>query len=506
MIAVALAALITFVPMYDTPTAAQLPVMAGRIAGIRVVEPPETTLGDYIAPGDVNGIGDWLHKAPARNAGAFVISTDMLAYGGLDPSRVPGSVSESQAIARLDVLKRLRTEHPRVWIAAFGTIMRLEPTSVTAVGEAVGYSPIAQNPTWEYIWDYAQLHDPPLPSEQQRAAHLRSLIGDDVLGQYLGTRERDRNVDLAELHTVVDRTVDRFVLGQDDAGPVGLHVTDVRALQDAVRRLAIEDRASIEPGADELGLVLVANAMARSIHWTPHIAVAYSRAGGERTQDPLEYAPIDVTIGALIRLCGGVRDDVHPDLRLYVRVPHTTDAQDADLLRTLTTQISAGRSVALVDLTYLTYSYESQAQFVEKLIGAGIAGKLESYSSWNTDANSVGIALGEAIAAGTGRRNAKYDPLAHAEFMLDRYIDDYLYHTRVRPQINDELRAQGVTEHYWLAPDVATRADARVREMITPLAENLLHRMYPRYHAMRFDIFLPWPRTAEIRSEITLSP
>jgi hypothetical protein len=88
--------------------------------------------------------------------------------------------------------------------------------------------------------------------------------------------------------------------------------------------------------------------------------------------------------------------------------------------------------------------------------------------------------------------------------MLDRYIDDYLYHTRVRPQINEELSKQGVAEHYWLSPDVAERADARVRELITPLAENLLRRIYPDYHAQRLDISLPWPRTAEIRSEIVL--
>jgi hypothetical protein len=140
------------------------------------------------------------------------------------------------------------------------------------------------------------------------------------------------------------------------------------------------------------------------------------------------------------------------------------------------------------------------------LIDAGIAGTIDAYSSWNTDANSVGIALGEAIAAGAGRRSASYNPLAHAEFMLDRYIDDYLYHTRVRPQINAELSAQGVTEHYWLDPEVSARADTRVRSVITPLATALLKRVYPKYRAVRLKIELPWPRTAEIRSEITLMP
>jgi hypothetical protein len=506
MIALLLSTLITFVPMYATPSAAQLPVMAGRIAGVRVVEPPMQMLGDYIAPGDVSGIDRWLQQSPARDGDAFVISTDMLAYGGLDASRVPGGVTQAEAIARFDAIKRLRSSHPHAWIGAFGTIMRLEPTSVTRVGEAVDYSQIAQYPTWEYIWDYAQLHDPPLPSEQVHAAHLRSLIGAGVLQQYLETRERDRNVDAAALSLVADGTVNRLVLGQDDAGPVGLHVKDVRELQDVVQRLHVADRASIEPGADELGLVLIAHAIAQSIGWTPHVAVAYSRSGGGETQDPLEYAPIDGTINALIRLSGAVRDDAHPDLTLYVRVPHTMPMQDAQLLQTLRTQIALGRSAALADLTYLTYSYESQAGFVRQLIDAGIAGTLDAYSSWNTDANTVGIALGEAIAAGAGRRSARYDPIAHAEFMLDRYIDDYLYHTRIRPQINAELSAQGVSEHYWLAPDVAQRANARVRQLITPLARELLQQIYPRYRARRLDIALPWPRTAEIRSEIVLAP
>jgi hypothetical protein len=498
--------LVTFVPMYATPAAAQLPVMAGRIAGVRVVEPPARMLGDYIAPGDVHGIARWLARSPARDANAFVVSTDMLAYGGLDASRVPGGVGEAQAVARLRVLARLRRDHPRAWIGAFGTIMRLEPTAVTPVGEAAGYSPVAQYPTWQYVWSYAQLHDPPLPAERARAAQLRAEIGADVLRQYLWTRARDRDVDAAALALVKAGDADRLVLGQDDAGPVGLHVKDVAALRADLRALGLEDRASIEPGADELGLVLVAHAIARSIGWTPRIAVVYSRPGGGQAQDPLEYAPVGVTIGALVRLCGGVRDDAHPDVTLYVRVPQTTARQDAALLRAIQTQVAAGRSVALVDLTYLSGSYAAQAAFVRALIGTGIAGKIDAYSAWNTDANSVGIALGEAVAVGAGRRSAGYDPIAHAEFMLDRYIDDYLYHTSIRPKVNAELAAAGVTERYWLAPDAARRADARVRELITPLALELSRKIYPQYRAARLVVRLPWPRTAELRSSISLVP
>ncbi len=494
---------ILFVPMYATPTARQLPMMAAAIARAQLREPPPQWLGDYIAPGDVAAIDRWLARAaPAAND--FVISIDMLAYGGLDASRVPG-VSQGEAIARLGTLRGLRKARPHARIAAFGTIMRLEPTAVAPVGAARTYWAGAQPPAWRYIWEYAQLHDPPLPSEAERARELQTLIGRPVLEQYLQTRERNRNVDLAALQLVADGTLDRIVIGQDDAGPVGLHVKDVRALKQSVADLDIADRASIEPGADELGLVLVARALAHRIGWTPRVAVRYSTRNGAFTQDPLEYAPVHVTIDALVRRCGGVRDENRPDLTLYVRVPGTSSAQDDRLLDALRSEVQRGRSVALVDLTFLTGSYTAQAAFAQRLIASGLAGKLDAYSAWNTTANSVGIALGEIVATGVGRRTGRYNPLAHAEFMLDRYIDDYLYHTQVRPRVDAELAVRGITAHWYLSPIVWRETDAQVRAAVLPMARQLLQRIYPQYRAVRLDVRLPWPRTFEIESEIQLA-
>jgi hypothetical protein len=276
----------------------------------------------------------------------------------------------------------------------------------------------------------------------------------------------------------------------------------VRALQDAVARLGIADRAAIEPGADELGSALVAHALARSIGWTPRIASRYSMPGGATTQDPLEFAPISVTIEALVRLCGGLHDDANPDIVLYVRVPNTDDAHDETLLHDLARHVAARTPVALVDLTFLTRSYAPQAAFVEALLARGIAGKLDAYSSWNTTANSAGIALSEAIAAGVGRRARTYDAGAHAAFMFDRYVEDYLYHDIVRPRVNADLAAHGVVEHYYLSPDAAGEADREVRALIEPLATSLFRRLYPRLRIASLSISLPWPRTAELETDV----
>ena len=76
---------------------------------------------------------------------------------------------------------------------------------------------------------------------------------------------------------------------------------EVQALLGYLNASDAGERASIEPGADELGMALVANVLARDARWRPHIAVHYSTPQGALYQDPLEYAPIGVTIASALR-------------------------------------------------------------------------------------------------------------------------------------------------------------------------------------------------------------
>ncbi|MBV8356127.1 MAG: DUF4127 family protein, partial [Candidatus Eremiobacteraeota bacterium] len=380
MIAAALLATIAFVPMDDRPVTAQLPVMLGRIAGVPVNAPPRDLQGRFLQAGRSDALIAWLnHQAARPQTAAFVISTDMLAYGGLIASRVPGP-SYADAEFRLRELGHVRAVRPGAWIGAFGTVMRLAPTGIPS-----GTAFFAPYPAWQYLQDYANLHDPTLPSEAARAQHLRELIGDPTLGAYMATRGRNLAVDRLLLKLTAARVIDRLVLGQDDAGPIGLHVRDVALLVQDLAAYGIAERASIEPGADELGSALVAHAILRAARWTPRIAVTYSTSDGAAYQDPIEYAPVATAIDALIGVCGGVRDDAHPDISLYVRVPDTDAAHDAAFAAAMASDVAAQRSVALADLSYLK-SYAQQAAFAQRILSSGLAAKLDAYSSWNTNA------------------------------------------------------------------------------------------------------------------------
>ncbi len=503
MLAAFVLAAIAFVPLDDRPVTRQLPQLLGRIAGVPVAEPPLPLLGNYLDFGKPDAIIAWLNGSQAARTGQFVVSADMLAYGGLIASRVP-ETAYSDAYFRLRSLQQLRRRYPTAWIGAFGTVMRLAPTGIPAVGRAQSF--FAPYPVWTYIQEFANLHDPILPAQEARAAQLRALIGDQTLQGYLNARYRDYAVDDLLIKLVAAGTIDRLALGQDDAGPVGLHVKDVRALQASVAQAGLEDRVAIEPGADELGMAMVAQAIARNSGWTPRVAVTYSMPGGAGLNDPLEFAPIETAIDGLIRLCGAVRDDAQPDITLFVRVPNTDPAHDDDLLASMKAHEQAGRSVAFADLTFLRNTFSVQAAFAQRLLDSGIATKLDSYASWNTNANTVGTAVAEAVAAGAGRRSGTYDALAHAEFTFDRIVDDYAFHDFVRPQINAALTAQGVTDHtYLLAEQAAPIADLN-RAALWNRAAAILKQLYPSYHIAAIQITLPWNRTFETGIEVGLAP
>jgi hypothetical protein len=502
------------VPLDDRPVTAQLPRLLGAIAGVTVAEPPRPMLGRYLTPGDSAGIFRWLRDDAPRDARAYVVSQDMIAYGGLVASRIPG-VTRAQAYTRLQDLAALRAARPNAWFSVFGTVMRLAPTGVPKLGPAASF-PFAGGDVWGAIQQYANLPDPPQTGEQRAfAAKLRAQLG-PALDAYLATRARDRDVDLFSLRIAAEGGFDRVVLGQDDAGPVGLHLRDLAALRAFAARWVPPARASIEPGADELAMVLVGAALAREARVLPRVRVIYSRADGASVNDPLEFAPIATTIADIVRSCGAVEVAAGDrfDVELFVRVPNTSPTDETTFADAIAREATGTGNkqprpaiTAVADLSFLaTNDYAQQRQLTEDLIARRVAARIDAFASWNTVANTVGTALPEAIAVLAGRKLGTYDARAHATFTLMRYVDDIAFHTAVRPAINDALTASGISDHTYLAPGVARGTESQNRALLWPEGLELLARIAPQYRDAGFTVTLPWDRTFETELDVRLAP
>ncbi|TAM56246.1 DUF4127 family protein [bacterium] len=486
---------IAFVPLDDRPVTYQLPLMLGEIAGVDVRTPPAALFGHYLTPGDPDGILRWLGGERTAGVSALVVSSDMAVYGGLVAARVDDA-SLYAAVSRIRRLGALRADRPGAWFAVFGTVMRLAPT----------WTPQTAQQT-QLITRYANLPDPPQTlQEREESQRLAERLG-PALQRYLAARRRDAGVDLWILQLAAQGDFDRIVLGQDDAGRVGLHVKDVRALERAQRSFALGENSSIEPGADELGMTLLAHAIAREAGWQPRIAVHYSTAQGPATQDPLEFTTADQTINHLIALSGSRRDDGSDhDVTLFVRAPGTSAQQEQtfldDIAAALPTQV-----VAVADLSFLmSRDMDAQRELTEDLIARGIAGKIDAFASWNTTANTVGTALAEALTVGAAKRMGTYDERAHAQFMLDRYADDFAFHDFVRSGLNSALTERDVRDHTLLFDDALSFADHYNRATLWPHALTLLTQIYPQYRDAGLTITLPWERTFETKLDVRLDP
>ena len=471
--------------------------MLGQITGVRVEAPPPDLIGRFLGAGRSDDLIAWLNREAGNGRPAPSLSPPICwrtAASGLSRSRslladAVFRLRASGTCARISrrVDRRLRHDHaPR-------------PTGIPA-----GHPVFRRISLLPYLQQYANLHDPRCPAKSQVREHLRELIGEPALTP-ICTRARDLAVNRLLLHMTAGGVIDRLVLGQDDAGPVGLHVREVALLQTELASADLSNRVSIEPGADELGMALVAHAIARTASWTPRIGVRYSTPSGALYQDPIEYAPISAAIDALIGVCGGVRDDSQSEIAFYVRVPGTTPPQDDALMEEMKRDVDAGRSVAFADLSYLT-SYRDQAAFAQRLLSSGLASRLDAYSSWNTNANTVGTALAEAIAAGAGRRLHTYDDLAHRTFTFVRFVDDYAYHDEVRPQLNATLAAQGITDHTLLASSAAAAIGQLDRALLWNDAVAILAQLDPGYHVAAISIGLPWDRTFETSINVGIAP
>ena len=155
-------------------------------------------------------------------------------------------------MSRLGDLADFRATRAAAAFATFATVMRLAPTGVPALGGAAEH--FAAGEPAELLTQYANLPDPPQTAEQRAlAARLAQQLG-PLLDAYLGTRARNRSVDLFALRLTAEGRFDRIVLGQDDAGPVGLHAGSRRcAVSPAV------DRAGVASArADELAIFSLA--------------------------------------------------------------------------------------------------------------------------------------------------------------------------------------------------------------------------------------------------------
>jgi hypothetical protein len=511
---------IALVPLDDRPVCLQYPQMMAPLAHAEIVAPPIEQLGRFTTPGDSNAIARWLRAQDWSHIDALIVSIDMLAYGGLVASRVH-RVDETTALGRLAVLDEIAKAHPRLPVYAFSTLMRLAPTA-DRVNEAYREK-LAR---WAEIADDAQAG-----AEQQELSGLVAAIPAEALADYRRARARNRAVNLASVQRVASGVFDYLVMSQDDAKPRGVHLADRKAVTAAASAGDLASRVGIQPGADEVAMLLLSRAVLARRGLAPVMRVIYSSEVSRTMVAPFEDRRLHETVSFQLRTAGA-REIVGTgkfDLEFFVFASRHEPGWPAAFAQAVTERVQQGAAAIVADVDPKGDVQGGSAGFTEPLIAAKVFPKLYGYASWNTAGNTIGTALPHGLLAWAGAMLATrctspaWTAMADAQvtFMLHRLVNDYAYQGVLRPAVNADLRAQGRTS-LWLAehaPEVA----ARLRDALAPKLTEYAQPFRPGYMppapgvtdagvsvgAPRdLQVRLPWNRTFEaaITFDVPTSP
>ena len=514
---------VLLIPLDDRPPCLQFPVKMGLVGDVEVVTPPREMLGRFTEFGKSDEIVKWIRKQNLRTFDAAIISMDMLAYGGLVASRVYEAPIET-AMRRVRIVGEMRRAAPRLKIYGSSVIMRLAPT---ADGKNEAYR--------EKLSKWAEVSVD--ANEKSETERLEREIPADALKNYKLARARNLELNRYAIDLTQSRVFDYLILSQDDAKPRGVHVADRESLIAKVAANNLGERVAVQPGADEVSMLLLSRAVTDKYNYHPKIKAVYS---SEKLADqvmPFEDRPLRKTVSFHIKAAGGIEvvDEKQADILFYVYAsrfePGVAGAFTQKIRSTFETTSDGNIQPVLKPKNFIVADIDPKGDvqgadpiFAEELHRYLIFRRAAGYASWNTAGNTIGTALPHGIlfsaaeaqfgfpktgkwtmtAAEAERRKRVQTRVGEAQswFVLNRLLDDYIYHSVVRPEAIKFSRAKGWNTRYddaqiksveeYAKPRIFSRAQGFLDGFaVTQLGDSACTEIDNK------NFTLPWGRTFE---------
>lgn len=483
---------IVALPVDGRPVVRAQVQMLAACAGWELAMPDVSELGHLRRPADRDALVAWLLDQ-ALSADGFILSIDMLAYGGLVPSRFIDDTIE-QLEARLDILRVLKTAAPDKPIYAFAATIRISNNNVNE--EEKEYWSEFGEAIWR--WSYFADRSTQTGSADDLAAadSAAEAIPAAIRKDYLATRARNAALTVRALHMVATGVIDRLILPQDDTAEFGLNIAERRALERSVAEQGLQDKVAIYPGADEVMHTLAAH-MVGTLERTAPLSF-YVQCSDPAHVGALralyEDRPILDSVGCQVAAAGArlasSADDADVILAVHTSGPAQGDwamqkplpnAQplSPEWLEALAGWHADGKPVAVVDLAYAN---GGDPAMVGALSRAVPLRALAAYAGWNTASNSIGSLVAQCALA-----RADYATPANREVLALRLLEDLLYQSVLRQAVR-----LGAKDADFDAEALRTR----VANIFTSHADA-----WAAGHALGFKVarvMLPWDRTFEI--------
>jgi hypothetical protein len=309
-------------------------------------------------------------------------------------------------------------------------------------------------------------------------------------------------------------------VSQDDAKPRGVHLADREAVTTAASSQELGARVGIQPGADEVAMLLLARAVLERRGLRPTVRPTYSTEQARTMIAPFEDRQLHETVAFQLLAAGATdaRESAAPDLDLYVFASRHDAGAPQQFAASIVKAVASGQRVIVADVDPKGDIQGGSPVFTEPLLAAAVFPKLYGYASWNTAGNTLGTAVPHGLLAWAGGRLAErctdpaWEGMADAQvtFTLHRLVNDYAYQGVLRPKVNADLRQAGRTA-LWLQNHAVEVADRIARALRPKLAEYIkpftpqwsMPTAAPTDLTVRVEpptdlhVRLPWDRTFE---------
>lgn len=495
------------IPVDDRPATGQFAQMISSIGGVQIEMPPVDLLGQFLTPGRSEAVLNWLSQKNLGEYSAVIVSTDMIAYGGLVASRVP-AVSLTTAVERLQRLEAIRARTPGVPFYGFSAVMRVLPTSTR------------ENRPWrdllgKLVVRRERFFQEPSLTNQIDFLRLANKLPAGVLEEYDEARQRNQGVQEELIRMTKRGSLDYLILGQDDAQTEGPQISEGRVLRELVAAEKARDKVYFCEGIDQHANVLVSRAMLAQVGYVPKIRMVFADPLGTTVTPAYETQPLSISIKEQVTASGAMItnkvDDA--DYTLYVNTPQPRPGPFDEFVSSLQNEIDQGFPIAVADLN-LGKSGTGDPNLFQVLNQGDRAMRLLSYAGWNTAGNTLGTSIPAANVYLAARRFT-VDPLTRElnqrAFLLHRLVNDFEYHRFTRPMAYayiDRNPPSTREETYGTNLDAVNRL---VQEDLSRRLDDMFRshfqgrrffagtRQYEVRGLSQVDIELPWPRAYEVR-------
>lgn len=449
---------VLYVPLDDRPVNLDDVVRQGCSAGLNLITPSSADLRNGLDTVAITSGSEILGtRKPiygntanlrqfildrAASVDGFIISTDMLAYGGLIGSRRLRECDSGdypdydRSVTRLlDVIRRIKQPYPSKPVYVLDTIMRLATTTYV------------EGLTYDAYVESRELMGRPRRSCTRFDDILSDYNISDTGEPYGSTTHFDKEAyyntrrhKFKTNHYILDQLtrpgyIDFLAIGVDDANTQGVQINEIRFVEQFIdhaldgRGGQNPDRAVILPDADGLGHSLVAR-MANQLYRNgrkQRFSIQYYGPDGSTIINPYEYMSVHDNLLRHIDMVGGRHVTEAPDIEI-IAITGADEASNA----VHRIQTNGDNSQATLAIDFVGQG-AANAAVTDALLEQPVTGRLLGYSGWNTAGNKIGIALGMAqaryafLVTETQKSALEKALQAHGSLLFKRFLKDYYY-------------------------------------------------------------------------------